>query len=72
MVSPIAVPPGSRVSRNGLPNDFSRAANRCTCVDFPQPSLPSKVMNGDGDMMIELLDSLATKSNEEYDLYYVL
>jgi hypothetical protein len=46
MVSPIGVPPGSRVTRCGTPERSSRAANLCTCVDFPLPSDPSNVMNG--------------------------
>src|SRR2546423_751839 len=44
--SPIAVPPGSRVTNSGTPAVVRRAASRRTWVDFPQPSEPSKVMNG--------------------------
>jgi hypothetical protein len=51
MVSPIGVPPGSRVTRCGTSERSSRAANLCTCVDLPQPSDPSNVMNGSRGMM---------------------
>jgi hypothetical protein len=51
MVSPIGVPPGSRVTKYGTADRLSRAVNLCTCVDFPLPSDPSKVMNGSGCMM---------------------
>src|SRR6267143_1993274 len=50
IVSPIGVPPGSRVIRYGTPERSSRAANLCTCVDFPLPSDPSNVMNGSRGM----------------------
>ena len=51
MVSPIGVPPGSRVTRCGTPDRCNRAANLCTCVDLPLPSDPSNVMNGSLAMM---------------------
>src|SRR5438874_10210620 len=51
MVSPIGVPPGSRVTKYGTPDFSSRAASRCTCVDLPHPSEPSNVMNGSRGMM---------------------
>jgi hypothetical protein len=47
----MGVPPGSRVTRYGTPELSSRAANLCTCVDFPLPSDPSNVMNGSRRMM---------------------
>jgi hypothetical protein len=43
--SPRAVPPGSRVSRTCRPSARSRSARRRTCVDLPEPSTPSNVMN---------------------------
>jgi hypothetical protein len=46
MVSPIAVPPGSRKTAAVIPDFSSRAASRFTCVDFPQPSEPSNVISG--------------------------
>src|SRR5947208_9566782 len=51
IVSPIGVPPGSRVSKWGIPERSSRAANLCTCVVFPHPSDPSNVMNGSRGMI---------------------
>src|SRR5438132_4916210 len=51
IVSPIGVPPGSRVSKWGIPERSSRAANLCTCVVFPHPSDPSNVMNGNRGMI---------------------
>jgi len=39
------------VTRCGTPECSSRAANLCTCVDFPLPSDPSNVMNGSRRMM---------------------
>src|ERR1043166_4907317 len=41
----MAVPPGSRVIRTGRPAFSSREASRRACVDFPQPSEPSNVIN---------------------------
>src|SRR5205085_3647786 len=46
MASPIAVPPGSRNTAASIPHFSSRVASRFTCVDFPQPSEPSNVING--------------------------
>src|SRR5438132_4494897 len=51
IVSPIGVPPGSRVTRNGISSRSRRAASRRTCVDFPQPSDPSNVINGPRGMI---------------------
>src|SRR5437764_668693 len=45
MVSPMAVPPGSRVTKNGTPLRSRRAASLPTWVDLPHPSDPSKVMD---------------------------
>jgi predicted deacetylase len=42
----MAVPPGSRKTNGPIPASSSRAASRFTCVDFPQPSAPSNVING--------------------------
>src|SRR5947207_7269258 len=72
MDSPMAVPPGSRVTRNGTPAFSSLAVNRCTWVDFPQPSEPSKVMNGNRTMVsifkqrstiVELCSRFAVRSD---------
>lgn len=41
---PAAVPPGSLVQRTSSPFDLRNDARRLRCVDFPQPSVPSKVM----------------------------
>ena len=43
--SPNSVPPGSRVSTTSRPSDRSPSARRRACVDFPEPSTPSKVTN---------------------------
>src|SRR5438874_8003875 len=43
--SPVAVPPGSRVTTTGKPLARKAAANFSVCVLLPQPSRPSKVMN---------------------------
>src|ERR1017187_7657089 len=43
--SPMGVPPGSRNTRTRCPSARSRSANNSTCVDLPQPSVPSKVIN---------------------------
>ena len=45
MSSESRVPPGSRVSSTLSPRASSAAASLTTCVDLPQPSPPSKVMN---------------------------
>lgn len=43
--SEIAGPPGSRVRRTSQPFSRRYASARQSCVDFPQPSTPSNVMN---------------------------
>src|SRR3954465_8895001 len=63
MVSPMGGPPGSRVTRNGMPDCSKRLASRFTWVDFPQPSVPSKVMNGRRDMRRECLNNYRPLSN---------
>ena len=47
LADPLAgrVPPGSRVSTTSRPSDRSRSASSRACVDFPEPSTPSKVTN---------------------------
>src|SRR5438067_11738867 len=42
----MTVPPGSRKTNGLIPSFSSRAVSRFTCVDFPQPSAPSNVING--------------------------
>ena len=39
------LPPGSRVKIQAIPCSFKKDAARSICVDFPQPSIPSKVKN---------------------------
>src|SRR5439155_26778410 len=51
MLSPIGVPPGSRVSTHGTPDRWRRAVSLSDCVDFPLPSDPSNVMNGSRGMI---------------------
>src|SRR5438270_13827643 len=46
ILSPSSVPPGSRTT-SGLRSLRARA-RRVTCVDLPEPSGPSKVMNRPG------------------------
>ena len=48
--SPMRVPPGSRVMSTATPACSRRDASRCTCVDFPQPSEPSNVINAPRDI----------------------
>src|SRR5579864_13199 len=43
--SPSGVPPGSRVATTSRPASASNAAASSACVDFPDPSTPSKVTN---------------------------
>src|SRR4029450_12350760 len=43
--SPKAVPPGSRVVRTSRPSSRKSSETRRTCVDLPDPSTPSNVMN---------------------------
>ena len=43
-VSAPGEPPGSRVRRTLRPEASRLAASRRACVDFPDPSIPSKVM----------------------------
>ena len=45
MRSPRSVPPGSRVSTTSRPSAAKASARRRACVDFPEPSTPSKVTN---------------------------
>ena len=45
--SPSSVPPGSRVETTSTPSASSRARRSSACVDFPEPSRPSKVTNID-------------------------
>src|SRR5438270_723653 len=42
----MTVPPGSRKTNGLIPSFSSRAVSRFTCIDFPQPSEPSNVING--------------------------
>src|SRR5690349_25003620 len=42
------VPPGSRVRRTGIPAALSEASSRSACVDFPDPSIPSRVTKRPG------------------------
>ena len=42
--SPRVVPPGSRVVTTSMPRTRNSLASSRSCVDFPQPSIPSKVM----------------------------
>src|SRR5208282_3299752 len=44
--SPTGVPPGSRNTRTRYPSPCIWLASNSICVDLPQPSVPSKVMNG--------------------------
>src|SRR5262245_34310161 len=44
MVRPRAVPPGSRVTSGSTPLPRRNRAARSTCVDLPEPSMPSNVM----------------------------
>src|ERR1700730_16813153 len=69
IVSPLGVPPGSRVTRKRIPSDSSRAVSRFTCVDFPQPSVPSKVMNGIRGMTMSILKQSGTvvESDNEFN-----
>ncbi len=46
--SAMGVPPGSRVVVTDRPARRRRSASMESCVDFPQPSTPSKVTNGTG------------------------
>ena len=45
MSSARRVPPGSRVTSTDFPSARSASASAATCVDFPPPSGPSKLMN---------------------------
>ena len=45
MRSPVAVPPGWRVTTGSMPRRRSQSARRRICVDFPEPSSPSSVTN---------------------------
>src|SRR5215472_4883017 len=42
--SPMGVPPGSRTRRTFRPKERSRCSSNKICVDFPLPSMPSKVI----------------------------
>ena len=45
MRSPVAVPPGWRVTTGSRPRFCIHAAKRLICVVLPEPSRPSRVMN---------------------------
>src|ERR1700682_2482320 len=57
--SPIAVPPGSRVTSTGTPARSRRDASRFTCVDVPEPSEPSNVINTPRDIRASVKHSSA-------------
>ena len=50
MLSPTAVPPGSRVTVWEMPRSLSKSESFEICVVFPQPSTPSKLTNSPGFM----------------------
>src|SRR5574344_499437 len=60
IVSASGVPPGSRVVRTVLPRPRRCAARPARCVDLPEPSGPSNVMNlprTDGLSLFGVLDN---------------
>src|SRR5439155_2513978 len=46
MDSPTSVPPGSRATTTGTSRDFKYFSRSLICVVLPDPSMPSKEING--------------------------